>query len=441
MVTDSTGREHRPAGAFDGGQFAPVANSAPTTQLQAEGDVPMAPVGHETREWTPKAPELYSRAEVTRQTGTYESTLTPPIAPQQIALPAALSADVEDAARALVDFDTFAQRTLGTDDPALGPMASILLRTESASSSQIEMLTTSAKQIALAEIDEGERRNALEVVGNVRAMEAALRLSKDIDQESILDMHYELLRHSSTLAAWAGKYREELVWIGGDNAGPIGASFVAQQHEHVRASVQDVVEFARRTDLPAIAQVAIAHAQFETIHPFVDGNGRTGRALAQAMIRNLGLATHTTVPVSAGLLVNTETYFDALTAYREGDAAPIIRRFADASRYAAAYGRELVHGLAAELSESAAKLRGVRSDSRAFKVLPLLVGQPVVNVKYLKSALGLSDMTAGRALETLVQHGVVAERSGMQRNRVWEHTGILSVLDEYAARIRRSAHH
>nr|WP_223172672.1 Fic/DOC family N-terminal domain-containing protein [Microbacterium sp. NIBRBAC000506063] len=191
----------------------------------------MLPVGYEEHQWRLRAPEMYSRAEVVRQTGSYESTITRPIAPQHISISSAIGADVEDASRALTDFDTYAQRALGTPHAAIGPMSAILLRTESSSSSQIEQLTTTAKQIALAEIDEGNKSNALLVLGNVRAMEAALRLSESISTQSVLAMHYELLRHSPSLAAHAGKWREEIVWIGGDNAGPRGASFIAPQHE------------------------------------------------------------------------------------------------------------------------------------------------------------------------------------------------------------------
>lgn len=445
MVTDRNGATHRPAGSPAGGQFSAHEHSAPTSRLSipddADGEgyeVAVSPVGFEEQWWAPKVPQLYSRAEVVRQTGSYSSTITPEIADLRLSIPTGLAADAEDAARALTDFDSYAQRTLGTDDPALGPMSAILLRTESASSSQIEMLTTSAKQLALAEIDEGDKQNALEVVGNVRAMEAALALSERIDADSILDMHRELLRSSRSLGAHAGRFREELVWIGKGNAGPREASFVAQQHPRVPGSISDLVAFARRADLPVIPHVAITHAQFETIHPFVDGNGRTGRALAQSMLRNLGVTRHTTIPVSAGLLVNTESYFDALSAYREGDAGPIIARFSEASRYAASSGRELVDGLGRQLDESREMLSGLRRQSRAWDVLPLLIGQPVVNSSYLKRVLGFNDMTVARSLDALTERGVLVERSGMRRNRVWEHRGILGVLDEYAEQIRRA---
>jgi len=349
-----------------------------------------------------------------------------------------LAADIDDASRALGDFDTHAAVRLGSDNPAIGPMAAILLRTESASSSQIEHLTTSARQIALAEIDEGDRANAALVVGNVRAMEAAIALADRLDEQTILGMHRELLRGSHSMRGEAGRFRSELVWIGGrDSAGPRGADYIAPQHGLLPAAVADLVTFMGRGDLPALAQVAVAHAQFETIHPFADGNGRTGRALAHAMLRAKGLTRHQTVPISAGLLRDTTGYFAALGAYRDGDAAPIIRRFADATRFAAVTGRTLVDDLAARDDESAQKLAGVRSQAVAWRVLPLLVGQPVVNARYLAATLNTTERSAHRALDILVERGVLVERTGWRRNRVWQHPGILDVLDDYAEMVRR----
>ena len=399
--------------------------------------IPIAPVSTETLDWAPRAPEMFSRAEVARQTGTYDAAVTAPISGWIPQVPGEDAADIEDATRQLVAFDEHARRTLGTESPALGPMTAILLRTESASSSQIEQLTTSAKQLALAEIDEGDKTNALTVIGNVRAMEAALALSDEISEDSILQMHHALMRHQPRLEHEAGLYRREQVWIGPGNAGPRLAEFVAPHHDRVRGAISDLVRFVKRQDVSVLVQVAVAHAQFETIHPFVDGNGRTGRALAQSILRNKGLVGSTAVPISAGLLVNTGRYFAALTAFRAGDAAPIIREFAMASRIAAATGTQLVDDLVAQLDESRSRLQGVRSDAAAWRVLPALVGQPAVNTKYLVSALGLSEMAALRALDALTARGVLTETTGQGRNRVWQHRGILDVLDGYAEQIRR----
>jgi Fic family protein len=432
MVTDRHGRGHPAAGVTRAGR--------PTDA--AETLIAVPPVSYETHYWRPKLPDMYSRAEVRRQTGDYESVVTSPIAGWTPTIGGELIADVEEASLALREFDLYALGRLGATNPALGPMSAILLRTESASSSQIEQLTASARQLALAEIDEGEKQNAVTVIGNVRAMEAALRLSEKLDIDSILAMHRELISRQAGMEWEAGRFRDELVWIGNrDNAGPIGASFIAPQHGLVRGAVDDVVEFMRQPDVPALVQVAVAHAQFETIHPFVDGNGRTGRALAQSLLRNKGLATHTTVPISAGLLTDTEGYFDALSAYRAGDAGQIVRRFADASRFAATTGRDLVDSLYAQIEDSKQKLGGLRPQAAAWKVLPLLIGQPVVNAKYLKAKLKINDAVVQRALDALTERGVLVERTGHARNRVWQHGGILGVLDQYAENIRRSQVH
>ncbi len=163
------------------------------------------------------------------------------------------------------------------------PFASILLRTESASSSEVENLTSSAKQVALAEIGASRSGNARLVVANVRAMKAAIILSDRLDESAIIEMHEALL--SDSAPAVVGRWRDEQVWIGGGSVSPHSASFVPPHHDRVEALMADLIGFTRRTDVPVLAQAAIAHAQFETIHPFPDGNGRTGRAIIQSMLR------------------------------------------------------------------------------------------------------------------------------------------------------------
>lgn len=400
--------------------------------------VPIDAVAYETLDWKPRAPELYSRAEVERQTGPYDAAVTPSIASWSPVLSSEDSADVEDATRRLVEFDQHAQRKLGIGNPALGPMTAILLRTESASSSQIEQLTTSARQLALAEIDESDKANALTVVGNVRAMEAALRLADEISEGSILAMHKALMLHQRGFPREdAGRFRAEQVWIGRGEAGPRLADFVAPHQDRVARAIGDLARFVKRHDIPVLVQVAVAHAQFETIHPFPDGNGRTGRALAQSILRNKGLVGSTAVPISAGLLIDVRRYFDALSSFRGGDAGPIIRDFANASRIAATTGVGLVDDLVEQLEESRAKMAGIRADAAAWKVLPSLVGQPAVNVKYLKNTLGLGEMAALRALDSLTEREVLTETTGRSRGRVWQHRGIFDALDSYASVIRR----
>ena len=223
-----------------------------------------------------------------RHSGVYGAALVPLIADRALRLPADVLALSEEATVEIARFDS----ELGRE---VAPFASVLLRSESASSSMIENLTSGAKEIALAELGSRDKRNATEIVGNVDAMNAALELANRLDQRAILAMHAALVaRHEPDIA---GGWRHEQVWIGGDSFGPHGATFVPPHHDHVPSLMADLVGFIRRLDMPALAHAAVAHAQFETIHPFPDGNGRTGRALVHAMLRAHGLTRNVTVPV------------------------------------------------------------------------------------------------------------------------------------------------
>ena len=174
-------------------------------------------------------------------------------------------------------------------------------------------------------------------------MAAALDLADRLDEGAILAMHEALLAHVQPDIA--GRWRSAQVWIGGDSFGPHGATFIPPHHDQVPALMADLVAFIQRTDLPLLSQAAIAHAHFETIHPFPDGNGRIGRALIHAMLRGRGLTRNVTVPISAGLLTDTNGYFNALTAYRSGEPSAIVQQLAEASLAAATNGRRLVGDL------------------------------------------------------------------------------------------------
>ena len=393
------------------------------------------PVGYEEHVWLAEPDGMSPRARRAGASGSYRSAIPAPITGYSPTLPSEMAAAVEEAASALAQFDAYAQSALGPVGPP--PMGAILLRTESASSSQIEQLTVGARQLALAEINQSTSENAATVVGNVRAMESALAWMGPVSQEAVLTIHHTLLSHQPGWEEHAGRYRDQLVWVGRSGLGPVGASHVAPQPELVPRAMDDLVDFMARSDLPILVQVAVAHAQFETIHPFVDGNGRTGRVLIHAMLRVSGLVTHTTIPISAGLLTDTKGYFEALTAYRNGDAGPIVQRFTDACCFAANSGRQLIHDLTSQLDADRTVLEGLRPQAAAWRVLPWLAAHPVVNARLLVDEFGLNNVGAQRALTQLTEAGILVERTGSRRNRVWQHDSILRILDAYAAKLRR----
>ncbi|WP_164703142.1 Fic family protein, partial [Modestobacter sp. KNN46-3] len=271
-------------------------------------------------------------------------------------------------------------------------------------------------------------------LGNVRAMRAALDLAGDLSPSTILAMHAALLDEVEPTIA--GRWRTDQVWIGGDSYGPHGAAFIPPVADDVPALIDDLVTFARREDVPVLVLAAVSHAQFETIHPFPDGNGRTGRALIHALLRRYELTRAVTVPVSAGLLSEVDGYFAALTAYREGDINPIVSALADGALTAVVNARQLV----ADLHQVRARWDDVvlaRRDATAWRVADLLVRQPVLDAATIAREVGVSPGNALRALEPLVAAGVVTEFTGRARNRLWQATEVLTAVDAFAARAGR----
>ncbi len=373
------------------------------------------------------APDLVSRAVRQRHVGPYRSAVVPTIATVQPRVPAVVAGLIAEASAEIARFDA----EIGAE---LAPFASVLLRSESASSSMIENLSSGAKAIVLAEMGSTNKVNASLIVGNVAAMNAALELADRLDAEAILAMHRELLRgHDEKIA---GRWRDQQVWIGGDSFGPHGATFVPPHHVAVPGLMHDLVLFTQRTDLPLLTQAAIAHAQFETIHPFPDGNGRTGRALIHAMLRGHRLTRNVTVPVSAGLLADTRAYFDTLTAYREGDPVPIVELLAQASLTAMINARQLVDDLRDIRVGWDSKVKA-RQGAAAWRLADLLVRQPVVDASTVANGLGVSADNAMRPIAPLVEAGVLTEFTGYARNRMWQSREVLAALDDFAARAGR----
>ncbi|MFX1760539.1 MULTISPECIES: Fic family protein [Rhodococcus] len=383
-------------------------------------------VAYEQHPWS--SGDTYgSRRERRLTTGPYRAAVPPFIAHRPVPLGGDLQALTEDAATELARFDVEVGHITA-------PFASILLRTESASSSEIENLSSGARQIALAELGEHASRNARLIVGNVRAMRAALELSDAIDAAAILRMHHALLEHDDP--AIAGRWRQQQVWIGGGSLGPHTAQFVPPHHERVPELIDDLVVFTGRDDLPVVAQIAVAHAQFETIHPFPDGNGRVGRALIQAMLRGGQLTRSVAVPVSAGLLHNTAEYFAALGAYRAGDVEPIVRSIVDASFAAVTNGRTLVADLEAVRDAWRSRVTA-RRDSAVHRLVDVLLRQPVIDNRTAASALSVTGANAQIAIDRLVDAGVLTQITEGRRNRLWQAKDVVRVLDEFAARATR----
>ncbi|WP_256795566.1 Fic family protein [Terrabacter sp. Ter38] len=387
-------------------------------------------LGSTTVPWQPVEGLLDLSRRAQRSTpATFEAAVVPVIARAELVLPGDLAADLDEATRLLATFDAG-----GAGE--IAPFASVLLRSESAASSQIENLTSSARALAEAEIGEGNRANAAVILGNVRTMQAALDLAGRLDEDAVLAMHRALMAQQSQHPA--GHWREQQVWVGGSPLHPGEAQYVPPVASDVPALMADLVTFMDRDDLPPLAHAALAHAQFETIHPFTDGNGRTGRALLHSVLLHTGAIRRVTVPISAGLLAIRDDYFAALTAYRGGEVEPILRCVAEAARNGTHIGEGLVGTLRQVRADWAATVTA-RAGSAAWSMLDLLLRQPVVTARVVVRELGVSAPTAQAALHRLVDDGILLESTGHRRNRVYRAPMVLRALDAYAADLGRRA--
>lgn len=389
--------------------------------------VPWPTLAYEELPWSGDHSVPASRTQLRRHRGPYEAAVVPEIADTPVRLDAEIAAAADDAAVAIARFDT----EVGHE---IAPFAAVLLRSESAASSKIENLTASARAIAEAELSGPSGRNASMVVANQRAMTAAIGLADRIDGDAILAMHEALLEHTDPDIA--GRWRDQQVWIGGSDLGPHHAAFVPPSHDRVPAAIDDLIAFMDREDIPTLSHAAIAHAQFETIHPFPDGNGRTGRALVHAHLRNKGLTQHVTVPVSAGLLTDVDAYFAALTQYRAGNPNPIVEAFASAAFAATANGRALIEELHSIRRGWQDRVKA-RRDATAWRVADLLLRHPVVNASLIAETAGIAPRNTYRALRPLEAADVVVEFTDRKRNQMWRAPEVLGALDRFATRVGR----
>jgi Fic family protein len=348
----------------------------------------------------------------------YKAAIPNFISSYDIDLPNDIHNMLDDALMIMTRFDTFiAQKNYS--------LPSILLRSESASSSQIENLTASSKNIAMAELSNNAPGNSKTIAKNISAMKKAIESADELSVHTILEVHKTLLDGLD----FAGRIRDEQVWVGGSAYGPGGAHFVPPQHMRVPELLDDLVLFAKRSNLNFIAKAALMHAQFETIHPFVDGNGRTGRALTQITLRQDNVLLNSALPISAGLLHDVKRYFDALDAYHNGEIVPIVSAFCEAITLACQIGKLMSERLDVLLDRWHSAI-DARENNNIWKLLNILIEQPVLNPEYLQNALGISLKTAYNVIEQAEKFKIIKHIGNAHKGAFYEAKDITSLLDD-----------
>lgn len=371
------------------------------------------------------APARYRRA------CKYRAFIPDRLASLKLALDSETAGSVSEAEHAISALNTQAH-------PALGPLARLLLRTESIASSKVEGLRLGARALARAEAraDTGEKvtPTAKEILANIDAMELAIEHAASTERfraSDILAIHERLMKASPTPNV-AGKVREQQNWVGGNDYNPCGADFVPPPSDDVAPLLSDLCRAVNDDTFPPVVQAALVHAQFETIHPFADGNGRAGRALIHVVLRRRGLATAYVPPISVILARRRTRYIAGLTGFRGDDVVPWVRQFADTAAESANLARVYLDAVLRKVEEWRAALKGhgaPRSDAAAWQVIDALPAHPMITGPTALAATGRARAAIYQALDQLERAGILVPASGSRRNRVWEAEGLLALLE------------
>jgi Fic family protein len=324
---------------------------------------------------------------------------------------------------------------------ALGPLARLLLRTESIASSKVEGMQMGVRDLARveakAESGATAGATAIEVLANIDAMVLAVESAAERErfaEDEICAIHRRLLERTSHRHI-AGQFRTTQNWIGGNDYTPCGAAFVPPPPETLEPLLVDLCNAINDDTQSPLVQAAMVHAQFETIHPFDDGNGRTGRALVHVILKRRGIAPHYVPPISVVFAGSKERYLAALSRFREPGEAGVaawVEHFAAATLHAARLARSYIADVRTLQDRWRTMLRQQakvpRADAAAWAIIDLLPAHPMLSAPVATALTARSKSRVYEGIEHLVHAGVLIPLSAGQRNRWWEAVGLLDLI-------------
>ena len=343
------------------------------------------------------------------RTYAYDPYVAAPIADLEIATSEATTFAVAEASRALGTVPAM---------PGAG-IASVLYRSESSASSIIEDIKVGPRRVLEAEAagdDEIRDPIADRIVRNLEGLRNAFTTPYPGKSDDYLRWHRLLMEnHPRLKQEHIGAYRTQQNWIGGDAYGPRNAVFIPPAPEDVGLLIEDLARYTARTNIAPVVQAVVAHARFEVIHPFVDGNGRVGRMLTQHVLAGR-LKIHAPVPISIPWARDTDAYIDGLRSFQAGD----MDRWIEFAAMTIVEAVDWMHTVEQRVSSLIASLDD-RSRSRgksvASQVILDLPAHPLVDAKTVANRYGVSRQAAHEALTRLSEDGVQIGRASC-RERV-----------------------
>jgi Fic family protein len=366
-----------------------------------------------------------------RHGNTARAWAPPALADRKFELP---ERTVRETERALAELRLMEQQIL----PSAGPIGRLLLRSEGVASSAIEGLSVPLDELLTVEALGSGAATATWVAGNLAAVAAAVEdaaaLDRDLDAARLHSWHCRLMAGSPLEPALHGAWRSSPGWIGGTS--PLDAVYVPPPPDMIPDLMADLIEYANGIGSDPITQAAVAHAQFETIHPYGDGNGRIGRVLVSWILRRRGAVDRYPPPMSLTMLRDAGGYLSGLYEFREGDPIRWIDWFAGRTTAAATAAGELYVMLRDFTDRWRAELIDVRADSVTYRIVDLLLSYPVISADHVATDCDVSRRTALTGLALLETRGILTEfaaRAGGRGRpaRWWIATDLVHALQRW----------
>jgi len=312
------------------------------------------------------------------------------------------------------------------------------VRKEALLSSQIEGTQSSLSDLLLFESDEapGVPLDDVQEVSNyVAAMNFGLERLRDempLSNRLIREIHEVLLAKGRGSTKQPGEFRRSQNWIGGSRPG--NATYVPPPHDMLEDCMGDLEAFihSEEVDLPFLIKAALVHVQFESIHPFLDGNGRLGRLLITFLLCMEGALKEPILYLSLYFKKHRQYYYELLQRVREkGDWEAWLEFFLEGVEETSNQAADTAKQILELFKTDQQKIEGLgRPATSALRVHQHLQSKPILSVPAAVNALNLSAPTVRKSINHLIDLGIVRETTGKQRNRLFVYSGYLDILNQ-----------
>ena len=360
----------------------------------------------------------------------YQSFRPAPLPPNPpIALSGELVAKLVEANKKLAALDGLSARI-----PNMDLFVSMYVRKEALLSSQIEGTQCTLDDILNPLMEENTNRNVSDVVNYIKATEFALnRLhSLPLCNRLIKETHAVLMEGVRGQEKSPGEFRYSQNWIGGQGSTIQNARYIPPNPEDMQTAMSDLEKYMNGDDsLDPLIQAALIHYQFETTHPFLDGNGRVGRLLITLFLMEKGILSHPALYISYFLKMNRIEYYDRMTQVRKtGDYEQWVMFFLQALSDSAGDAIQTIDALTALHNQSVARLRAFskRQQTNLLKLFAYIETNPIIDVQKTAAALGLSYNTVSKMVTIFVDEGILRQTDKAGKAKIYSYADYLDIL-------------